>query len=134
MRGAPIADNFLWRRDQLAEKMCFNAHDFPAPDDPPSEESVRLMFKRQATVAELVWTPRWHDPSLERWISSIASPTAIVGGQDDQLFPIENAKFFADQIPGSKLSVLPECGHLPFLEKSEEVGRLVQRNITGVEA
>lgn len=117
VKGVPIADNFLWPRERLAERMCFDPANFPASSAPPTPEQLRTMLRRQAVVAELVWKPRWHDPQLQRWLPAIDCPTQILWGREDALFPIENAQLYADLIAGSELTVIPECGHLPFIEQ-----------------
>ena len=40
------------------------------------------------------------------------------------------AEQFAKLIPGAELRVIPECGHLPPLEKTEEFVRVVCEFLT----
>jgi pimeloyl-ACP methyl ester carboxylesterase len=49
-------------------------------------------------------------------LSEIRVPTLIVVGDQDQLTPVAEAQLMHARIPGSRLVVLPECGHLPPLE------------------
>ena len=46
-------------------------------------------------------------------------PTLLLWGNDDKLVPRDYAFAFQQLIPGSKAIVLPECGHLPHVEKGE---------------
>jgi pimeloyl-ACP methyl ester carboxylesterase len=42
-----------------------------------------------------------------------ATPTLVITGADDRIVPTEHSIDLAAQIPGSRLVVLPDCGHLP---------------------
>ena len=52
-------------------------------------------------------------PVLQR----IAVPTAVVVGAEDRLTPIELSREIHDLTPGSTLHVIPDCSHLPPIEK-----------------
>jgi pimeloyl-ACP methyl ester carboxylesterase len=41
-----------------------------------------------------------------------------VWGANDQVFPVEHAYVYQQLIPGSKAVILPECGHIPQVEKA----------------
>jgi pimeloyl-ACP methyl ester carboxylesterase len=47
-------------------------------------------------------------------------PTQIVWGRQDQIVPVECAEMFKNAIPGSKLSIIDNCGHVPDIEKPDE--------------
>ncbi len=59
--------------------------------------------------------------SLQR----ITLPVEIVAGDDDHIAPpTENAEFFASNIPGAKLTILPGgIGHYTFLDVGTEAGK-----------
>jgi 3-oxoadipate enol-lactonase len=48
-------------------------------------------------------------------IPAVAVPVLLVWGEKDALFTIENAFFLRNNIPGSRLKVVPEAGHVPQL-------------------
>ena len=50
-------------------------------------------------------------------LQSIAVPTAVVVGAEDRLTPIELSREIHDLTPGSTLHVIPDCSHLPPIEK-----------------
>jgi pimeloyl-ACP methyl ester carboxylesterase len=52
-------------------------------------------------------------------------PALVICGEDDGMVPAENSRQIAMRIPGAQLALIPECGHLPMLEKPAEVTRLV---------
>jgi pimeloyl-ACP methyl ester carboxylesterase len=41
------------------------------------------------------------------------------------MVPPENSRQLAAGIPGARLQLIPQCGHLPMLEKPAEVARAV---------
>lgn len=84
----------------------------------PANEDVRLANQRM--VAKLAWQPRFHDPLLQRWLHRIRLPTLILWGENDRLFPPAYGEAWHRAIAGSRLVVLPCCGHLPIQEKPDE--------------
>ena len=55
----------------------------------------------------------------------IRVPTLIVWGRKDRLIPVEEGKRLAARIPGSRLVVLSDAGHLPQREQPEAFSRAV---------
>jgi pimeloyl-ACP methyl ester carboxylesterase len=52
-------------------------------------------------------------------LPSIKCPTLVLTSDTDNMVPNTFSTELADGIPGAKLVVLPDCGHLPQLEKPE---------------
>ncbi len=68
--------------------------------------------------------------AISKWSSrdrlgAIAAPTLVLCGEDDGMVPPENSRNLAAAIPGARLELIPECGHLPMLEKPGAVAKLV---------
>ncbi|NRG17186.1 alpha/beta fold hydrolase [Rhizobiales bacterium] len=57
-------------------------------------------------------------------LSRIECPVMVVVGDGDRLTPIDRAKEIHGGIPGSRLDVVADCGHLPTLERPEAVTKL----------
>jgi pimeloyl-ACP methyl ester carboxylesterase len=55
----------------------------------------------------------------------IACPTLVVVGQADLLTPPEHAQEMASLIPGARLHILPQCGHLLTWEQPQRVNELL---------
>ena len=83
----------------------------------PELEDVTL--KNRTTVAKLAWQPRGHDPHLTKWLHRIDVPTLLIWGDHDRAFPKEYALAYQKAIPGAKLVIIPECGHVPQIEKPD---------------
>lgn len=54
-------------------------------------------------------------------LPSIKCPTLVLVGDDDELTPPSLAQELAAGIPGSRLVVVPDCGHLSTMERPEAV-------------
>src|SRR2546428_6530 len=52
-------------------------------------------------------------------LSSIRVPTLIVVGEDDKATPVSSARTMHEAIPGSRLVIIPEAGHVSNLEQPE---------------
>ncbi|MCR5872780.1 alpha/beta hydrolase [Phenylobacterium sp. J426] len=46
--------------------------------------------------------------------AAIRAPTLILAGAKDEIIPVENQRGFASAIPGARLIVYPEGGHVPM--------------------
>ncbi len=58
-------------------------------------------------------------------LPNIKSPTLVIGSGNDQLIPLALSQKIAQGIPGAKLNVMPDGGHIPFIEKPQEVVKIV---------
>ncbi len=58
-------------------------------------------------------------------VGSITSPTLVIHGVEDRYVPVANAVALAEAIPGAKLRVLEDAGHLVFIEQAADVNREV---------
>ena len=58
-------------------------------------------------------------------VGSITSPTLVIHGADDRYVPVANAVALAQAIPGARLKVLENAGHLVFIERFADVNREV---------
>jgi pimeloyl-ACP methyl ester carboxylesterase len=68
--------------------------------------------------------------ALEGWTSEdrlggIRCPALVICGEDDGMVPPENSRALAAGIPGARLELIPQCGHLPMLEQPAAVRDLV---------
>ncbi len=60
-------------------------------------------------------------PDSRPGLAAISCPTLVLVGDDDQLTPPVLAREMAAGIPGARLVVVPECGHLSTLERPQAV-------------
>ena len=65
-------------------------------------------------------------PDNRPFLGSIKCPTLVLVGRQDALTPPELSEEIAAAIPGAKLQIVPECGHLSTLERPEAVNRALE--------
>jgi len=116
--GVAQVDPFL-RSDEQRIRDLF--HD-PARADDMARRAARPEFediglKNQTTTARLTWQPRGYDPHLAKWLHRIDVPTLLVWGANDRFVPPAFATAWQKLIPGAKLAIIAECGHLPHIEQ-----------------
>lgn len=66
-------------------------------------------------------------PDFRPNLANIKCPALVLCGREDQLTPLENSEEMASAIPGAKLAVVEECGHMSTLERPEHVNRELQK-------
>jgi pimeloyl-ACP methyl ester carboxylesterase len=93
-----------------------------------------ITMKNRLATARLVWQPRGYDPNLHKWLHRIDVPTLLVWGANDRLFPKDYAFAWQRLIPGSKVVIVPECGHVPHVEKPSVFVSELQSFISGMRA
>ena len=69
-------------------------------------------------------------PDNRPLLPSIRCPTLVLVGREDALTPPELAREIATGIPGAKLVIIPDCGHLSTLEQPEAVNRALRAWLT----
>ncbi len=67
-------------------------------------------------------------------VEHITSQTLVIHGAEDRYVPPANARALADAIPGAKLRVLEDAGHLVFVERFADVNREVVRFLKSSDA
>jgi pimeloyl-ACP methyl ester carboxylesterase len=63
--------------------------------------------------------------AVDGHLPEIRVPTLVVWGANDTLVPLADGQDFAKNISGAKLVVVPECGHVPPVEKASEYVKAV---------
>jgi len=69
-------------------------------------------------------------PDNRPLLPSIRCPTLVLVGREDALTPPELAREIANGIPGARLEVIPDCGHLSTLERPDAVNRELRAWLT----
>jgi pimeloyl-ACP methyl ester carboxylesterase len=59
-------------------------------------------------------------------LADIRVPTLVIVGRQDQGTPVAAAEEIAAGIPGSRLAIIEECGHLSTIEQPEAVTALMR--------
>jgi pimeloyl-ACP methyl ester carboxylesterase len=118
--GVPQVDTFLVTDEQLIRSLF---HDQKRADGVLAEmrrpELEDVVLKNRTTTAKLVWQPRGYDPHLHKWLHRIGIPTLLVWGANDKVLPPAYAHAYQRLIPGSKVVIIPDCGHVPQAEQPQ---------------
>lgn len=105
----------------------------PRLEDPVAE-AVMAMAQRVGSAAFV----RQQEAILLRpdsrpLLSTIAVPTLVAVGDGDQLTPPDASREIHAGIPGASLHILPDCGHLPPMERPENVNALLRNWLTSTD-
>ena len=101
-------------------------------DDQVTREQVDAYYDRLRTkngLGSMVSLARAIDFSkfhsyVER-AKKLEIPILIIWGREDEWIPLEIAYRFDEELPNSRLVVIPECGHVPQEEKPEITAELI---------
>jgi pimeloyl-ACP methyl ester carboxylesterase len=80
---------------------------------------MTIATRNRLTVSRLAYRPRFHSPSLAKWLHRITVPTLLIYGDKDGLVPPRFGEAYRAAIPGSRLVVLEDAGHAPFDERKD---------------
>jgi pimeloyl-ACP methyl ester carboxylesterase len=64
------------------------------------------------------------------FLPSIRCPTVMIVGQDDEMTPPKLAEEITAGIPGARLVVVPDSGHLPTIERPADVNAALMKWLT----
>ena len=97
------------------------------PDQPAPEQAQAWEIAREE-ACRLGWKPYMYYPGLPNLLARLKSlTTLIVWGREDGFVPLSAGQLYHQSIPGSRLEVLADCGHMPQVEKTEEFLALVRQ-------
>lgn len=95
---------------------------------PAVVEKVRNWIRQEAHpegVARALEAMRERPDSFPS-LSDFRVPALVIVGEEDTLTPPSEARRMAEAIPGARLEILPEAGHLSNLETPEAFNRALQ--------
>ena len=104
-------EGMLYNKKALREDLV--EQEWARMKDPAYRNALTRSMKHLSTV----------DPEFPDTLSSIRARTLIIWGKDDPLLPADDAYQFNERIPDSDVVLIERCGHVPVLEKNEELNR-----------
>ena len=72
--------------------------------------------------------------NTEQRLGQITAPTLVVAGDMDGVVPVRNAELLAERIPGAKLDLIPNAGHLVIIEDADRFNGDVIKFLTSSES
>ena len=132
VKGSPKADIYMIDPDEQARL----AYADPELGAQAAERVTITKHQEQAILnriasARLGWNPRLYNPRLSRWLHRVSVPVLILWGDTDRIIPPVYGETFAAFMPGAKLVTIARAGHLPHVEKRDEVTRLIADFLKG---
>jgi pimeloyl-ACP methyl ester carboxylesterase len=77
-----------------------------------------IMLQMQAIAA--------HDTSGR--LPSLAAPTLVIHGDQDEMLPVDNGRLIASLVPGARLEILEGVGHIFWWEQPERSAELLREH------
>ncbi len=93
----------------------------PVQDYGGAREAGRSMTMR------MCYKPYMYSPALPALLPGVRTPSLIVWGAEDRIIPLECGRLYQAAMPGSRLEIMPGCGHWPHYEKPRELAEIVGR-------
>jgi len=111
--GAAAAQARMWLADDADEAVIVLVQEMTV-------RSYELQLPLEDKV-EVVW----HEPRAATRLEDVRCPTLVVVGDQDVSDTLEIADLLATSIPGARKAVIEGSGHLPSLERPDELTRLL---------
>ena len=112
----PMLDHVFLNRNEYTEK--FVADSLDRPTHPTLGEMAKVF-------SDL--TPDLLSPLVLDSARRFTMPVLVIWGDGDRLIPAESAAEVAREIPSAKLVMVPQCGHMPIIEKPGAVVGALRR-------
>jgi len=128
---APVPDFFTLTLDQVAELSYFNPEAFRVNLDAVPAERVAAITANRAALLAYAGTAM-ADPGLRDRLAATTLPALVVWGAADRMIPVEHGRAYAAAIPGARLRMIAQAGHLPQLEAPDELLAIVREFTTEV--
>lgn len=119
----------MLERGDLAAAAAQQARMWLAPDAAPAvrkltEAMTLCSYELQLPVDDQVQAT-WPQPSATERLPEVAAPTLVLVGTEDVDDIRAMADHLAGQIPGARLAKIEGAGHLPSLERPDELNQLL---------
>ncbi len=124
VKGAAKTDIFMIDPDEQARlAYADTAQGEAAAERASASKYQEVAIANRVASARFGWNPRFHNPRLERWLHRVDVPALIVWGAQDRIFAPAHADAFGRAIPGARVAMIERAGHLPHVERLEDVHR-----------
>jgi pimeloyl-ACP methyl ester carboxylesterase len=114
-----LAEGMAGYADEVLDKMITPEHVTTQPE--VAAHVRRMMLATSPRGAAAALRGRAERPDYQKTLSGVRVPTLIVVGAQDAYTPVADAQLIHELVPGSRLIVVDDAGHLPGLEAPAEV-------------
>lgn len=93
-----------------------------------SDDELTVIARNREATALYAWEPYFHNPKLRRRLQRINVPTLLLWGASDRFVtPGYYGAAYREAIPGARLEIIEQAGHLPQIEQAEAFVERVQQ-------
>lgn len=114
----PAADFFALTPDQVTDLAYYRPDKFRIDVTTLPDQQKAAMAGNRTALQDYTGQGLT-DPGLLGLLGEIRVPVLVAWGAADRIYPPEHGEAFAKAIPGARLVIIPEAGHLPQLEAPE---------------
>lgn len=116
----------FYRPDRSAEFLRYWGREW-TPDE------ADLVEQHRETTCRIAWKPYMHSLTLRHLLPGVRTPTLLVWGGEDAITPVDSGAIYARALPHARLVTIPDCGHMPEMERPAEFVELVRNFLGGRE-
>jgi pimeloyl-ACP methyl ester carboxylesterase len=88
------------------------------------DEAIYAMSRKDVEAYLATWRATW-SPDRRDLLSSVKHRTLVIGSDKDMITPLPLSQELADGIPGARLAVIKDAGHIPSLDRPEQFNQIV---------
>jgi 3-oxoadipate enol-lactonase len=88
------------------------------------DEAIYAMSRKDVEAYLATWRATW-SPDRRDLLRSVTNKTLVVGSDKDMITPIPLSEELANGIPGARLAVIANAGHIPSLDQPEQFNTIV---------
>lgn len=87
-------------------------------------EAIHAMARKDVEAYLATWRATW-SPDRRALLPSIRQRTLVLGSDKDMITPLPLSEELAEAIPGARLEVIKDAGHIPSLDRPEIFNQIV---------
>lgn len=126
----PIVDPSSLPPQETLKLSFYNPAKFAAA--PQNPDAAKIRAENMRTLRVYGSEHFSYDPKLRSRLATTSCPTLVLWGESDRIADKEYGRGFANSIPGAHFELIPEAGHLPQIERPDEVLRLINEFVSSL--
>ena len=124
--GDEIMDQFVYSATEyIRAGFADQSHFDRLFQEEPDVDQLEIWEINREMTTRVAWKPYMFSLPLARLVAGIKASTLLIWGEDDRIVPLSSGRRYQSLIPGSRLEVIPGCGHFVEYEKPAELAKLV---------
>ena len=127
----PGVDIFKLVPEELVGVLFNDKGDRGRSPDPDDFEEMVQSHAEAATLARLIWAPRYN-LALEWRLQRVHCPALMIKAENDRLVPNAMADRYAELLPNARTTTIAETGHAICVERPTETADAITDFIAGV--